>query len=1242
MSMNDESRCPDCGAKIPRNAPQGLCPTCVLKVAARTELSPATSTMVQAEQDDGQLFGPYTTVKMLGEGGMGIVYVARQEQPIQRIVALKVIKPGMDSRHVIARFEAERQALAMMDHPNIARVFDAGADADGRPYFAMEYISGIPITDYCDVNRLSNRERLELFRQVCLAVHHAHQRGIIHRDLKPSNVLVAMQDGKPVPKIIDFGVAKAIRQRLAERTVFTEQGVLIGTPEYMSPEQAQMTDHDVDTATDIYSLGMLLYELLTGVLPFDSRELRRAGYLEILRRIREDDPPPLRGRLKAMGARAAEVATRHNTDLHSLEKQLGGDLEWITARAIEKDRGRRYPSASELAADIARYLNDDPVMAGPPSRMYRVRKFVRKNRLAVVAAGALLICLTAGVTVSTVLYFREQIQRDIAERQSYRANLANADALIEASEYEGARARLFECAPRLRGWEWRMLYAQSDTSERLLHAPGDPLHGFLPQAFLGFSPEGMRLFYTTLRTTHGWDTASWEPVVHCGPFRAVLGMAPDGSKIAALSPKRGTVDLLVIDSSSGRRVSTLSGHTRVGAAAFSPDGERVATSSYDGTVRICDALNGNVLATIRTGERGTMYPRVLFSPNGRLVASTAGTSLYLFDARNGRSLAVMKGAANAFPFGIAFSPDGKRLAMVSALAFHIFEVPSGKVLRSWSDTVYSTSVAFSPDGAKLASASRNGGVRLWDASAGRLITTLHGATDALAAVTFTPDGKRLVAGCYTGGIWIWSAETYGGTELPGSSSGTIATHYATGRLAAAEWGSRRPFTVDMKTGAVQWLPGTASAVAFSPSGDRLVTGDVEGGMSVIDLRTGSVLTRWIGHANRVWSVAWSPDGQYIASGSDEPAACIWNAATREQVAKIWLPGRVNVVAFSPDGKRLGTGFGQVPAGPIPGGAAAVWEVPSGKLAFRLAPESATSEIAVNSLAFSPSGRLIASGVTGPNNAVRVFESATGRLLASLEGHTADINAVTFSPDEHLIVSAAGNNTLHFWDAVRHELLFTRRRPGEWPYKLSFSGDGVRLLIAHIDGKVRVLQTKTSYPAEIRETVERLRKRYPIASDLRWRLQENYRLNPSMHTMALQLAGRADWDARANDQVWQTLLTKPDDAALMRLGLRRAEEFYRTHAWSVEAWTQVGAARYRNGQHKEAIEILLRASAVGAGNPLIETFLAMAYHMSAQRDAAHESLDRARLSLKSADPVARAYSTQLIREAEALLSGATTH
>ena len=397
-------KCPKCQFDNPDT--QKFCGECGTQLKA---VYAKTKTLRASVKDStvGEIISEkYKLLEELGSGGMGVVYKAEQIKPIKRNVALKIIKLGMDTKQVVARFETERQALAVMDHPNIAKVFDGGATETGRPYFVMEIVRGLPITEYCDKHKLTTRERLELLTHVCQAIQHAHQKGVIHRDLKPSNILVMVQEDKPVPKIIDFGIAKAIEHRLTERTLFTEQGQLIGTPEYMSPEQAEMSGLDVDTRTDIYSLGVMLYELLVGVLPFDPETLRSASFGEIQRIIREKEPPKASTRLSTLGDTQTSIAEHRKADPSSLRKELKGDLDWITMRAMAKDRTQRYASASELEADIERYIRHEPVVAGPPSTIYRIRKYIKRHKVGVAAAALVILAILIGITGTSIGLFK--------------------------------------------------------------------------------------------------------------------------------------------------------------------------------------------------------------------------------------------------------------------------------------------------------------------------------------------------------------------------------------------------------------------------------------------------------------------------------------------------------------------------------------------------------------------------------------------------------------------------------------------------------------------------------------------------------------------------------------------------------------------------------------------------------------------------------------------------------------------
>jgi hypothetical protein len=402
------------------------------------------------EEPIGTRIGRYKLLERIGEGGCGVVYMAEQEEPVRRRVALKIIKLGMETKSVIARFEAERQALALMDHPNIARVFDAGATERGSPYFVMELVRGVRITEYCDQNRLNIRQRLDLFVQICHAIQHAHQKGVIHRDIKPSNIMIALQDGLPVPKVIDFGIAKATEARLADRPLLTADAQLIGTPAYMSPEQAEMSGLDIDTRSDIYSLGVLIYELLTGKTPFDAKELLKSGLDEMRRTLREREPPRPSVRLSALQRPdLAKTAESRQVEPARLMSLLHGDLDWIVMKTLEKDRTRRYETANGLALDIQRYLSNEPIMARPPSRLYRLGKLVRRNRVVFAAAGAVAIALVAGMGTSTWLFLKERDARHravAAEQQEsrlrheaeVRERITQAALLVSQERYDSA------------------------------------------------------------------------------------------------------------------------------------------------------------------------------------------------------------------------------------------------------------------------------------------------------------------------------------------------------------------------------------------------------------------------------------------------------------------------------------------------------------------------------------------------------------------------------------------------------------------------------------------------------------------------------------------------------------------------------------------------------------------------------------------------------------------------------------
>jgi Tol biopolymer transport system component/serine/threonine protein kinase len=769
MIMAPAEHCHRCGTALDETGPlERLCARCLLTLALNTTDRP-TSTVspesVASGRDVPEPIGPYRLLSKLGEGGMGVVYLAKQTAPLRRRVALKVIKRGMDSAEVIARFESERQALALLNHPGIAKVYDAGTTDEGLPYFVMEHVPGVPITEYCDRNRLTMRDRLALLAEVCDAVQHAHARGIIHRDIKPQNVLVSDEDGVRRPKVIDFGVAKATQQRLTEKTLFTALGVVIGTPGYTSPEQAEITGLDVDDRSDIYSLGVLAYELLVGTPPFDARRLRQAGWAEMQRIIREEEPSRPSRRVTALGDAATEVARRRGTEATVLARQLRGDLDWITLKALEKDRTRRYQSAAELGADIRRYLGEEPVLAGPPGLARRMRRIVRRRRAAVLA-GAVALAAAAAVPLLRPNGFPlpEVVSLTTFAGAEFHPALS-PDGTRLAFTWNGEKQDNFD------------IYVKDVAAGPPRRLTTHPAVEYAP----AWSPHGGHLAFA--REALGAPIELFVMPAGGGPERRVaeisasvrhLDWSPDGRYLVTLDEGAagekmpGLFLISTADGSKRRLTSSPNREFPDDHAAFSPDGRSVAF------VRTRDILSSDVwvLGLRAEGDAPSGEPRritaeeeqivgIAWTPDGRemvFAMNDAGQyRLFRVPASGGPARAV--GVAGTTPGVNVVQPSVSRHG--NRLAYHhsrydtdIWRLdvprPVGRARPAWrviSSTRQDTAPQISKDGRTVAfETNRHGGaVELWTCGldGSNPLPVMEPTERGTGSPAWSPDGQRI-------------------------------------------------------------------------------------------------------------------------------------------------------------------------------------------------------------------------------------------------------------------------------------------------------------------------------------------------------------------------------------------------------------------------------------------------------------------------------------------------------------------
>jgi eukaryotic-like serine/threonine-protein kinase len=1011
--------------------------------------------------------GSYSIVGILGEGGMGVVYEAEQTVPLVRRVALKVIREGMWSSEVVARFEAERQALALMDHPNIARVFDAGIAESGRPFFVMELVRGVPLLEYCDQHRLTIRQRLDLFVPLCLAVQHAHQKGIIHRDLKPANVLVLERDGVPVPKVIDFGVAKAVGWALTTEPAVTLHGQLVGTPAYMSPEQAGTSGLDVDTRSDVFSLGVMLYELLLGTLPVDPQEVGVHEFIARLVRL-ETDPPVPSAVLSRHSAVPNVVASRRSADPARLPRELKGDLDWIIMKAMEKDRSLRYASAGELALDIGRHLRDEPVLARMPGPSYRLKKFIRRHRASVAAAAVVLLALGVGAAAITVGLFRatraERAAREEAARareMESRANLRLRDSLLaqaratRSTRSPGRRYVALDLLTRAaairRGSDLRdeavaalMLPDLRTVTEWPLPDPDRryivEIAPTLDRYLLGFEDGRLEVHF-----------ASGGPPVllrESGLPVRVARFSPDGRLVAVKCHRAGEggrADFRVCEVSSGREVYSFEGVVARRAFDFSPDGREIVHVTPDRTLTLLDLASGRT--RLRRRLSSTPYT-VRFRPDGSAIALALEDMEVVVLGRDGRRL--LRIECRAAPLTVNWSGDGRFLGAgladysasiwdagngdrITSLRGHQAEVvavvfnPAAPIVAtySWDETSRFWELAtgrevlvagaqvrgFSADG-HAASFVTRGTAGVWELLYGEAFRVFHGHSGkGPVSLRFDADSKRLVSAGPDGAL-VWDAET--GSKLATLPSGDTkdalfdpkdGSVITCGDNGSARWPTGEGARSKRRVSSARLSPRACAAVASS--GDGMVTAFLEEPSVRLSLRDAG-RTKLFDAFPGISDVEASSDGKWVAGGNWRgDRTLVWEVSTGRVAARL-LPDTPSVnVRFSPDGIWLATGSSDDYR---------LWRTGTWGQVMRVPRPKRFSDLP-GQLDFSGDSRLLA--VQVDQTRIRVLHVPSGRLAWDIEmPEPQAVTALRFSGDCRRLAAATSTNQVLVWDLER--------------------------------------------------------------------------------------------------------------------------------------------------------------------------------------------------------------------------------
>ncbi len=1159
----------------------------------------------------GRVIGPYKLLQEIGEGGMGTVYMAEQTHPVRRRIALKVIKAGMDSAQVIARFEAERQALALMDHPNIARVLDAGTTPAGRPYFAMELVHGVPITTYCDDNHLTPRERLELFIPVCQALQHAHQKGVIHRDVKPGNVLITRYDGRPVPKVIDFGVAKATEHKLTERTLFTHYGTMVGTLEYMSPEQADLSAVGADTRSDIYSLGVLLYELLTGSTPLSPRRVKEAPYAEVLRMIKEEEPPRPSTRLSDSGAALAAIAARRQTEPAQLTRLVRGELDWIVMKTLEKDRNRRYQTANGLALDVQRYLNDEPVQACPPSALYRLRKLVRRNKGPVLAASLLVLALLGGIIGTTVGMIR--------------ATGAHAEAVHEADQKEHAlsTARRSERDAREQLFLALLHQARARRVSRRMGQREDALDALARAAAL-HPDERLRDEAIAALALADVRRGPRFPAVPAGTLATVFDAA---YKSYAGIDGQGVISIRrVADNKELRSIATnnASGPSEL---RLSPDGQFLARLDGRQAVQIWRAADGKALL----GEELRPCSAVAFSADSRRVAVGQDDWVVCIDLAGARETNRWRLPAGAC--ALAFHPHNRRLAVGYAdnKFTSIYDSTRGSLVADLPvGSITKQVVAWHPDGARLAVGGSDPRIQIWDVAAKRLVATLKGHVELVWALSFHPDGHLLASASWDGVLRLWDPGT--GRQLMQLPVAAIPQFSSTGRWLGCLWRGGVPVRLLEVTPSREYRTFVSSLGAgqggyhdgaISPDGRLLALGMGPAGDRLWDLASGRELAVLPSGSN---GVLFQPDGRALLTCGATGLRHWPIQGTKDADDELRLgPPRPIALPFVPhraarsrDGRTLAL-VGET------AGAGLVMDLTSGSVQGRPFAHPGASFVAL-----SPDGRWVASS-GWHSHSVRLWNARTGIMLH--EWVMGKMAMVSFTPDSRALV-ICGGDAFTFWDLatlrpirrldrdVPHHpgyvafaaggLMALEMAPGvihlnevatgrtvakledphgDQAWWMGFTPDGTQLVVAARYAKaihvwdLRAIRRRLKAmgldwdwpefpPAAARARPAGLARVDVLPGDLGPRpvLTRAQKVRQALAQHRLALQANPDDDAACNALAW-LYLAAPEVPRDVKAALPLAEKAVRLAPGNAHYANTLGVAYYRAGKYRTAVRIL---------------------------------------------------------------------